>query len=245
MNVLSKTGRANINFYYMDNIEFMKTKPDGHYKLAIVDPPYGIGAPNMQMGSTPNGNKGKAYSHTSTAVAVKKKNRLNTGSGKLKNRILNNSDCEWDNPPPKEYFDELFRVSQNQIIWGGNYFDLPPTRGIICWDKVQPWENFSQFELAWTSFDKPAAMFRHSNTGGSNSEKKTHPTQKPTKLYKWILSKYAKEGDNILDTHGGSGTISIACWELGFDLDLCENKFSYFNDSWKRFDKFTQQGLLF
>jgi site-specific DNA-methyltransferase (adenine-specific) len=256
MNSKHKTGRANINFYNGDNIEFMKSKPDNHYDLAIVDPPYGIGATKMQMGSAPN-RKGKGqYAGTSTNAKLKK-NRLNQGSGKLKNRILNNSNCEWDETPPtKEYFDQLFRVSKNQIIWGMNYFDLPPTRGIICWDKCQPWENFSQFELAWTSFDKPAAMVRIFNTGGNNKKTKIHPTEKPIELYDWMLNKYAeKEAQEILnemnrvirilDTNGGSGNIGIPCWRLGMNLDLCEINEEYFNSSWKQFDWETKQQILF
>jgi site-specific DNA-methyltransferase (adenine-specific) len=123
-------------------MEAMKQFPDNAFDLAVVDPPYGIGADNFKNGAGASKDGGKLYS-----TAVKMKNRLNTGSGKLKNRLLNQSDCSWDSEPPqKEYFNELFRVSKNQIIWGGNYFDLPPTRGIIVWDKVQPWENFSQVE---------------------------------------------------------------------------------------------------
>lgn len=112
---------------------------DNHFDLAIVDPPYGINAPNMQIA---HGVKSHGY-RTSTAVALKK-GRLNQGAGKLKNRLLNTSSIGWDNKiPPPEYFEELKRVSKHQIIWGGNYFPLPPTRCIVCWDKRQPWENFS------------------------------------------------------------------------------------------------------
>ena len=215
-------------------MKFMADQPDGYYPLAIVDPPYGIGASNYSNGSSPNRNDGKGYPSTSTAVKSKK-NRLNQGSGKLKNRMLNKSNCEWDTlPPTEEYFKEIFRVSKNQIIWGGNYFNLPPTRGIICWDKQQPWENFSQFELAWTSFDKPAKMFRHSNTGGNNNVTKIHPTEKPIVLYKWLLEKYAKPGDKILDTHGGSFSHAIACYDLGFDLDICEKDPDYYKDATDR-----------
>jgi len=122
----------------IDNMEFMSKFPSKFFDLAIVDPPYGIGATNMQMGHAPN-RKGKGqYPGHATAVKAKK-NRLNSGGGKLKDRVLNQSNCEWDTmPPSKEYFEELFRVSKNQIIWGGNYFDLQPTRCVICWDKMQP-----------------------------------------------------------------------------------------------------------
>ena len=170
----------------MDCLDYMRSIPDKYFDLAVVDPPYGINAPAMDMGSS-NGN-------VSTATKLRK-GRLNGGAGKLKNRVLNTMNCDWDfSPPPPEYFDELRRVSKNQIIWGGNYFPLPPTRGIICWDKMQPWENFSQVELAWTSFDCPAKIVRISTTGGNNHEEKVHPTQKPVALYQWVFKKFAGGG---------------------------------------------------
>lgn len=235
-----------INLYNTDCMEFMRSVPDKHYDLALVDPPYGINAPNMSMGSNPNRSGRdksgeKQYGGESVAKRLKK-GRLNSGAGKLKNRMLNNSDCSWDTEPPtEEYFQQLMRVSKNQIIWGGNYFNLPPTRGIVCWDKMQPWDNFSQFELAWTSFDKPAAMFRYSNTGGRNDEKKIHPTQKPVALYKWLLSKYANQGDKILDTHGGSMSIAIAAHDMGFELDLCEINEQYFKSGKLRLTQHQKQ----
>ncbi|MDF2851678.1 MAG: site-specific DNA-methyltransferase [Sphingobacterium multivorum] len=118
---------------------------------------------------------------------------------------------------------------------GGNYFNLPPTRGIAIWDKRQPWDNFSQVELAWTSFDVPAKLFSMSNTGGKNHEKKIHPTQKPVELYKWLLSKYAKKGNKILDTHLGSGSSAIACFDYGYDLTACELNKNYYIDAIRRF----------
>lgn len=172
--------------FCMDCLDYMRSIPDKYFDLAVVDPPYGINAPAMDMGSS----KG----NTSTATKLRK-GRLNGGAGKLKNRALNTMCCDWDfSPPTQEYFDELRRVSKNQIIWGGNYFPLPPTRGIICWDKMQPWENFSQVEIAWTSFDCPAKIVRISTTGGNNHEEKIHPTQKPVSLYSWIFKKFAGGG---------------------------------------------------
>lgn len=226
-----------------DCLEAMKLMEDNQYDLAIVDPPYGIGADNMQMGSHPT-RKGKDQ-YPGISTAVKHKNRLNQGSGKLKNRLLNNSDCSWDIPPPLEYFDELFRVSKNQVIWGGNYFNLPPTRCIICWDKVQPWENFSQWEMAWTSYDKPAKMYRISNTGGANKEEKIHPTQKPVILYKRILKDFAEEGFKIIDTHLGSGTSRQACHEMGYDFVGYELSEIRFNDQEKRFQIETAMNSMF
>ena len=230
-----------------DCLEYMKTVPDKHFDLAIVDPPYGINAENMQMGSNPNRSRTDGHgSGPGVSTAVKLKGRLNTGSGKLKNRLLNKSEIGWDNQiPSAEYFKELERVSKNRIIWGGNYFPLPPTRGIIAWNKLQPWDNFSQFELAWTSFDCPAKLFSYSNTGGSNLEKKIHPTQKPADLYKYCLHHFAKEGNKIFDSHLGSGSIAIACHDYKFDLVGCELDKDYFESAKKRFDNHCRQTTLF
>lgn len=223
--------------YNMDCMEAMKQFPDNAFDLAVVDPPYGIGADNFKNGAGASKDGGKLYS-----TAVKMKNRLNTGSGKLKNRLLNQSDCSWDSEPPqKEYFNELFRVSKNQIIWGGNYFDLPPTRGIIVWDKVQPWENFSQVELAWTSFDRPAALFKMCNTMPG----KIHPTQKPVALYEWLFKKYAQPGDKILDTHLGSGSSRIAAYDAGLYFIGYEINELYFNLQEERYQQHIAQENLF
>ena len=210
-----------------DNISLMARYPDGYFDLAIVDPPYGINAP--KQGATP-------------AQRKKGAKRLNGGSGKLKNRTLNTSNIDWDSSiPDYEYFLELKRVSKNQIIWGGNYFHLPPSRCYLCWDKVQPWENFSQIELAWTSFDMPAQIFKFDNrTGG-----KIHPTQKPVALYKWLLDKYAKPNDKILDTHLGSGSIAIACHDYGFELTACELDKDYYEAALKRLKQHQAQLTIF
>lgn len=194
--------------YNIDCMELMAGCPDGFFDLAIVDPPYGLGEYNAYGG----------------------------GAGKLRTRALNKGLKEfkqWDKAPDKFYFEQLFRVSKNQIIWGGNYFDLPPTRGFVCWDKVQPWENFSQVEYAWTSFKRPAALFKHDN----RTSDKTHPTQKPVALYAWLLQKYAKQGDKILDTHLGSGSSRIAAYKLGFDFYACEINKEYFEAQERRFNE--------
>lgn len=205
-------------------MDMMKEFPDNRFDLAIVDPPYGISAPKMGMGA--GFSDGKYYANG-------RKNRLSQGAGKLKDRKLQTMSSEWDaRPPSHEYFAELRRVSRNQIIWGGNYFDLPPTRCIICWDKEQPWENFSQWEMAWTSFDKPAALFRRQN--GSLEAGKIHPTQKPVKLYDWILSRFAQPGQRIIDTHLGSGSIAIACHHAGLHLTACEIDPDYFHSACDR-----------
>lgn len=198
----------------IDCMEYMKTLPDNAFELVVADPPYGIKENGGQTG----------------------------GKGKLRNRVFNNGSIDkWDKAPSEEYFRELFRISVNQIIWGGNYFNLPPTRCIIVWDKMQPWENFSQVEIAWTSFKGPAQLFKYDNrTGG-----KIHPTQKPTALYAWIYRRYAKEGDKILDTHLGSGSSRIAAYDAGLDFVGCEINKEYFDLQEKRWEDYTAQTNLF
>jgi len=198
-----------------DNMKMMKRYPDNHFELAIVDPPYGIIESGAQKGGVSKKFKNRAY----------------------KNGIID----KWDVKPSKIYFDELFRVSKKQIIWGGNYFELPPTRGIIFWDKMQPFETYSKGELAWTSFPYPAKLFRFDN----RYKGKIHPTQKPVALYEWLLMNYAKEGDKILDTHLGSGSIAIACHNLGFDLTACELDPDYYEASMKRLKQHQAQQTLF
>ena len=232
-----------IELINIDCMEYLKGCEDNAFELSICDPPYGINAASMSMGNNPNRKDGLSREE-STAVKSRK-GRLNQGSGKLKNRALNTMACEWDfKPPNEEYFKELMRVSKNQIIWGGNYFPLPPTRCIVCWDKVQPWENFSQWEMAWTSFDKPAVMIRVSNTGGANSEWKIHPTQKPVRLYKELLHRLASPGDRILDTHLGSGSSAIAAHYGGFDFVGIELDEDYYKAACERFDMQTRQQAL-
>lgn len=194
--------------FHCDCMEYMRSLPDKFFSLAIVDPPYGLGKKSM------------------------------TGCGKLKNRILNQSEMwKWDVAPDSDYFEELFRVSCNQIIWGGNYFKLPPTRCFVCWDKQQPWENFSQCELAWTSFDKPAKLVTLSK---SLKEDKMciHPTQKPISLYAYLLKTFARPGDSILDTHLGSGSSRIAAYGLGFDFYSTEIDATFFNSQEERFRRY-------
>jgi site-specific DNA-methyltransferase (adenine-specific) len=151
---------------------------------------------------------------------------------------------DWDNEiPMKEYFNELFRVSKNQIIWGGNYFDLPPTQGFFIWDKKQPHDfSLAMVEYAWSSIQKPAKMWSLSVKKEKN---KIHPTQKPVQLYEWILKNNAKEGDKILDTHLGSGSIAIACHNLKFDLTACEIDKDYFDASLKRLHNHQSQLTMF
>lgn len=172
-------------FYNMDCMEGMKQFPDKYFDLAIVDPPYGISA-NHNMGR------------------------------RKKDKASNYKKINWDDRPPDEsYFSELFRVSKNQIIWGANYFSMPPTKCFIVWRKLQISENmsFSMLEYAWSSFDSTSKEW----IGRSNEPGRIHPTQKPVALYEWLLNNYAKPGDKILDTHVGSASSLIACYNLGFD----------------------------
>jgi site-specific DNA-methyltransferase (adenine-specific) len=152
---------------------------------------------------------------------------------------------KWDSDIPNDiYFKELFRVSKNQIIWGGNYFYLPPTRCFLIWDKEQPEDvSFASCEFAWTSFNLSAKTFykRPQNA----DVQRIHPTQKPVALYKWLLDKYAKQGDKILDTHLGSGSIAIACHDYGFDLTACELDKEYFDKAMQRINNHTAQTKLF
>jgi len=151
---------------------------------------------------------------------------------------------KWDNNiPKKEYFNELFRVSKNQIIWGGNYFDLPPTQGFFIWDKKQPHDfSLAMCEYAWSSLQKPAKMWSLSVL---KEKGKIHPTQKPVELYEWLLLNNAKEGDKILDTHLGSGSIALACHNLGFDLTACELDKEYYDAAIKRIDQHKAQIRMF
>jgi len=208
-------------------MEYMKTVPDKHFDLAIVDPPYGINFGSFnRTNKDANGNRFKA--------------------DKYKNG-------DWDKETPKaEYFKELIRVSKEQIVWGGNYFvELwrSPCKGFIIWDKFQPAPSFADCEFAWTSFDKPAKCFRfryYGNLEGDTSAtKKIHPTQKPVDLYKRLLKNYAIKGMKILDTHLGSGSIAIACHDYGFELTACEIDKDYYDAAVKRYSNYIAQTSLF
>ena len=152
---------------------------------------------------------------------------------------------KWDNEiPTKEYFDELRRVSINQIIWGANYFAMPATRCFLIWDKQQPEDvSFASCEYAWTNFDKSAKTY-YQRPQNADTER-IHPTQKPVKLYEWLLTNYANPGDKILDTHLGSGSIAIACNNLGYQLCACELDNDYFNLACERIKREAQQERLF
>lgn len=203
-----------------DNMELMARYPDNYFDLAIVDPPYGIGADREKVtpkNHTWKGKKNKGY--------------------KAKN---------WDNEiPTEEYFTELKRVSKNQIIWGANYFGL--IGGYIFWNKKETMPTYSKGELAWTSLFNRVDLFEMLWSGYKKEvqEKRMHPTQKPIKLYKWLLMNYAKEGDKILDTHLGSGSIAIACHNLGFELTACELDKEYYDKAIERIKNHISQQRLF
>jgi len=222
--------------FNMDCIEGMKQYPDKYFELAIVDPPYGIGFDKenttMSAGLRKDGTKRKMKSWANP---------------KPKGYISKN----WDNNiPNQDYFIELFRVSKNQIIWGGNYMTefLKPHGGWIVWEKGVPdGMTLSQAELAYNTCLNSVNIVKVLWAGykKANNEERFHPTQKPVALYKWILNKYAKESDKILDTHLGSGSSRIAAYDLGFEFTGFELDKDYFDASQKRFEQHTSQLVLF
>ncbi len=151
---------------------------------------------------------------------------------------------KWDSKPTQEYFSELFRISKYQIIWGANNFTLPESEYFIIWDKHQTVKNFASAEMAYTNIKQPAQIFRYS-IHKHNQIDKIHPTQKPVALYKWLLQNYAKPNDKIFDSHSGSGSLRIACHDLGFDLVSCELDPDYYRDNEARYQKHIQQIDLF
>ena len=209
-----------------DNMELMARYEDNYFDLAIVDPPYGIG-----MGGNLNVN-----------AKVNYKNK------------------KWDTKiPNKQYFDELKRVSKNQIVWGGNYFPhlwQQSCKGFICWNKLNHHDNRADVEMAWSSFNKLAKYLEYMWDGNRYGIKgnikgvgkpsiRIHPTEKPIYLYEWLLINYAKKGDKILDTHLGSGSIAIACHNLGYDLTACELDRDYYKAAIKRIEQHKQQIRMF
>src|SRR5690554_4546070 len=208
---------GNIKLYNADNMEVMKTFKDKQFDLAIIDPPYGIDW--MQQIQNPNTKANwKQYENK-----------------------------EWDKKTPTdEYWEQLFRVSKNQIVWGGNYMTdkLYPSPCWLIWDKMQEFSG-AVFEMAWTSFKSPAKAFRMSRVEAYANQNKIHPTQKPIKLYKWLLQNYAKEGDTILDTHFGSLSIGIACHDMRFELTAIELDKDYYEQAKQRLINHQRQLTLF
>lgn len=202
--------------FNMDCMEYMRQFPDKHFELAVVDPPYGIGRDGAKETTGRHGGR-KAHAHKGWDTSV----------------------------PPKSYFDELRRVSENQIIWGANYFtkNLPPSMGWIFWDKGQRIRN-SDGEMAYTSFSRALRVVEY-NRVELLLEVTIHPTQKPVALYKWIFQNYAKPGWKILDTHLGSGSSRIAAWDMGLDFYATELDADYFEAMEKRFQAHISKPPLF
>ena len=198
-------------------MEYMATQPDGAFDLAIVDPPYGIDW-TSQIKSPNKGKNWNVY-----------------------------ADKGWDKAPPSsDYFKELKRVSNNQVIWGGNYMteNLYSSPCWVIWDKMQEFSG-ATFEMAWTSFKSPAKAFRMARCEAYVGVEKIHPTQKPVKLYQWLLTNYAKPGQRILDTHLGSGSSAIAAHYFGCDFVGCELDPDYYKAAKDRFDRETSQLSMF
>lgn len=217
--------RSDIQITNEDNMELMARYPDNYFELAIVDPPYGISE--------------KSYRKTPSKKAAAKKKDYNMNLWSFER-------------PNQQYWDELKRVSKNQIVWGGNYFTdfLPPSRAWIIWDKMTQDSLFADVEMAWTSWKNSAKLYQLRWNGMlqhdmKNKEIRIHPTQKPVKLYEWLLMNYAKEGDKILDAHLGSGSIAIACHNLKFDLTACELDKEYYEATMKRIEEYTNQMQLY
>lgn len=207
-----------------DCVAFMKECEDKQFDLAIVDPPYGL-----DFGAF---------------------NRTNKDSNGKRYKANKYHNADWDKETPTdEYWEQLFRVSKNQIVCGGNYFPLPPTQCFIFWYKQNPVANFSDGELIWTSFAKPALCFDYRYYGNlegkTSASEKIHPTQKPIQLYKFLLEKFATPETKILDTHLGSGSIAIACHYFGCELTATEINTTYYEKAQKRIKEQTCQATMF
>lgn len=251
-------------FYNLDCMEGMKDYPDNYFDLAVVDPPYGGGLTENggcqgwfskyhqdtaeSGGGTKYNRFGGRFDRYKSSQAIKEltATRRDVGLSEMEQRTDRKKIITWDTAPDKSYFQELFRVSRNQIIWGGNYFELPPTRCFLIWRKLSISENFSMAmcEYAWTSFNDNAKVFEYTPQGRP-SDNRFHPTQKPVALYEWILNRYAKEGDKILDTHVGSGSSLIACRNtnhkyVGFEIDA-----DYYRLAKERIDRESAQMNIF
>lgn len=246
--------------YNIDCMEYMRSLSDNAFDLAVVDPPYGGG---FTEGGGCKGWFSKYHQDSgSQNVKVERErerkrepyNRFgNPGSrfekykreqnGRDMGEEVRKKIIAWDTAPEQEYFDELFRVSRNQIIWGGNYFSLPPTRCFLIWRKLTISENFTMAmcEYAWTSFNDNAKVFECAPQDSA----RFHPTQKPVALYDWIFKRYAKSGNKILDTHLGSGSSRIAAYDAGLDFVGCEIDKEYFDKEEQRFAEHSAQLNLF
>lgn len=217
-----------IELLTIDCMAYMKHCRNNQFDLAIVDPPYGTNIHKMNFTKSLKGGLAKRRDYSSIG--------------------------DWDKDiPRKKYWKELMRISKNQIIWGGNFFPLPQSRGWIFWDKRTDEKyntDFADGELAWTSFDRPMRCFRWLWNGMlqqnmKNKQSRIHPTEKPKALYEWLLMNYAKRGDKIIDTHLGSGSIAMACWNMKYDLVGMDINKEYVNAAKKRFNEYRKQLTLF
>jgi site-specific DNA-methyltransferase (adenine-specific) len=214
-----------LSLFHADCMEIMKQYPDKYFDLAIVDPPYGI----------------ERFKNVTTTPSIKD----------VHAKRFQRMETVNNNKPSDEYWSELFRVSKNQIVWGANNFELPPSEYFLCWNKEQAMPNFATLEYAWVSMGlkKPAKLFTYS-IHKHNQVDKVHPTQKPIPLYDWILMHYAKEGDLILDTHFGSGSIALAVDKanrldkMNLHLTACEIDKEYIDKAIKRISESIKQGTL-
>ncbi len=220
---------SEIKLYNQNCMTPMRDMPDKAFDLAIVDPQYGVNIGTSVGGGKPFGTKGTT----------------NRGAEFIVPKIYRGFDDS--RIPEKEYFEELMRVSKNQIIFGGNYFidHLRNTPCFIVWDKDNS-GNFADCELAWASFKTAVRIFKYRWNGMlqehmAHKEIRQHPTQKPVALYKWLLKNYAKDGDKILDTHLGSGSINVACYDMGFDLTGYEIDKDYYDAAVKRLENHKRQ----
>jgi len=211
---------SNIKIIHGDCMEAMAQMPDKAFDLAIVDPPYSQMC-NLHGGHPSDGKHGWGGNWAS------------------------NKHFKWNIRPPVEYFSQLQRISVNQIIWGGNYFitDLQDTPCLIIWDKGQRDFSLADAEIAWTSFKKPVRIFSYARSLNNRTDR-IHVNQKPVPLYQWLLKNYAKPGDKILDTHGGSCSSAIACDIMGFDATIYEIDEDYYKAAVERFEHHKQQTVL-
>ena len=246
-----------IHFENRDCMDGMKQYPDKFFDLAIVDPPYGAG---FTEGGGCQGWFSKYHQTDSQSVQVERErererereqqyNRFGSKDSRFERYKREDGESSkkiiaWDVAPDQTYFNELFRVSRNQIIWGGNYFSLPPTRCFLIWRKLTISESFTMAmcEYAWTSFNSNAKWVEIAPQGDAN---RFHPTQKPIKLYQWILDKYATQGMKILDTHVGSGSSLIACARMGYECWGFEIDEEYYRKASERIERELAQGTLF
>jgi site-specific DNA-methyltransferase (adenine-specific) len=234
-------------------MDYLKTMPDDAFDLAIIDPPYGGGA-NIKSNdyarfekrfSKEQGVHFNGRGRSKRYLPDIKVHRNSNYGGSHRNYGLGKNINHWDIPPTDAYFNELFRVSKNQIIWGGNYFGLPPTRCFLVGRKLTISEAFSMAmcEYAWTNFNDNAKWIEIAPQG--NKEKRFHPTQKPIKLYTWLLNHYARDGYRILDTHLGSGSSAIAAYKLGFAFTGIEIDIDYYNKAVERLENEIKQLKIF